>query len=187
MLPKTETMPASPLSPYAVNKYTGELYCKVFTRVYGLETVSLRYFNVFGPRQDPTSQYSAVIPRFIRAVLAGQRPVVYGDGEQSRDFTYVENVVEATQLACTAPNVAGETMNVACGERVSLNQLLPIINQLLGANVEAIYDEPRSGEVKHSLADIAKAEKLLGYRPKVRLEEGLRRTVEWLRQHDGAA
>jgi UDP-glucose 4-epimerase len=187
VLPKTETMTANPLSPYAVNKFTGELYCRVFTRVYGLETVSLRYFNVFGPRQDPTSQYSAVIPRFIRAVIAGERPVVYGDGEQSRDFTYVENVVEATLLACSAPNVAGEVMNVACGERVSLNQLLPIINQLLGADVKAIYDQPRSGEVKHSLADIAKAEQLLGYRPMVRLEEGLRRTVEWLRTHNGAA
>src|SRR5438093_2067100 len=123
VLPKTEDMPALPLSPYAVNKFTGELYCRVFNQVYGLEAVSLRYFNVFGPRQDPTSQYSAVIPKFIDAVLSGRRPVIYGDGEQSRDFTYVQNVVDATLCACSAPNAAGETINIACGQRVTLNEL----------------------------------------------------------------
>jgi len=181
VLPKVETMPSDPLSPYAVNKFTGELYCKVFARVYALETVSLRYFNVFGPRQDPSSQYSAVIPRFIRALLAGERPVIYGDGEQSRDFTYVQNVVEASLLACTAPAVAGETINVACGERVTLNGLVRTICRLLGTEVEPVYEAPRAGDVRHSQADIQKAAALLQYRPSVGMEEGLRRTIEWLR------
>ena len=181
VLPKVETMPSDPLSPYAVNKFTGELYCKVFARVYALETVSLRYFNVFGPRQDPSSQYSAVIPRFIRALLAGERPVIYGDGEQSRDFTYVQNVVEASLLACTAPAVAGETINVACGERVTLNGLVRTICRLLGTEVEPVYEAPRAGDVRHSQADIQKAAALLQYRPSVGMGEGLRRTIEWLR------
>jgi nucleoside-diphosphate-sugar epimerase len=183
VLPKVETMTADPLSPYAVNKFTGELYCKVFTRVYGLETVSLRYFNVFGPRQDPTSQYSAVIPRFIRAALAGERPTIYGDGEQSRDFTYVENTIAATLLACGAPEASGETMNVACGERVTLNELVRMIGRLVGKDVEPIHEPRRSGDVRHSQADISKANRLLCYQPEVGLEEGLRRTIEWLRKH----
>ncbi|MEK7823424.1 MAG: SDR family oxidoreductase [Candidatus Eisenbacteria bacterium] len=186
VLPKVETMPADPLSPYAVNKFTGELYCKVFTRVYGLETVSLRYFNVFGPRQDPTSQYSAVIPRFIRALMAGERPVIYGDGEQSRDFTYVKNVVEATLLACTAPGAAGETLNIATGERITLNQLLRLIGELLEVRAESIHEAPRQGDVRHSLADIGKARRLLSYSPSVSMKEGLRQTIEWLRASDAS-
>jgi UDP-glucose 4-epimerase len=185
-LPKEETMPSDPLSPYAVNKLTGELYCRVFSRVYGLEGVSLRYFNVFGPRQDPTSQYSAVIPRFIRAMLAGERPVIYGDGEQSRDFAYVQNAVEASLLACTAPGVAGETINVGCGERVTLNELVRMIGRLIGKEMEPVYEPARAGDVRHSLAGIAKAGRLLDYRPSVALEEGLRRTIQWLRG-DGSA
>jgi UDP-glucose 4-epimerase len=185
-LPKEETMPNDPLSPYAVNKLTGELYCRTFTRVYGLETVSLRYFNVFGPRQDPTSQYSAVIPRFISAIMAGRAPVIYGDGEQSRDFSYVQNAVEASLLACTAPGVAGETINVGCGQRVNLNELVRMIGRLVGRQVEPVYEAVRAGDVRHSLAAIEKAARLLGYQPSVGLEEGLRRTLEWL-QSDGAA
>ena len=181
VLPKVEDMPALPLSPYAVNKFTGELYCRVFHEVYGLETASLRYFNVFGPRQDPMSQYSAVIPKFVGAVMAGKRPVIYGDGEQSRDFTYVENVVEATLLACTAQGVAGETINVACGQRVTLSELVKMIGRLLDTEVDPVYETSRTGDVKHSLADIRKAQRLLGYAPKIDLEEGLRRTAEWLR------
>lgn len=185
VLPKDESMPSDPLSPYAVNKLTGELYCRVFTHVYRLETVSLRYFNVFGPRQDPTSQYSAVIPRFIQAMLAGQRPVIYGDGEQSRDFSYVQNAVEASLLACTAPGVAGEVINIGCGERVTLNELVRMIGHLVGSDIEPAYEAPRPGDIRHSLAGIQKAERLLNYKPSVRLEEGLRRTIEWLRG-DGA-
>jgi nucleoside-diphosphate-sugar epimerase len=184
VLPKVETMVADPLSPYAVNKFTGELYCKVFTRVYGLETVSLRYFNVFGPRQDPTSQYSAVIPRFIRTLMAGERPVIYGDGEQSRDFTFVKNIVEATLLACTAPNAAGETFNIATGDRVTLNQLLLLIGELLEVKAESIHEAPRQGDVRHSLADIGKARRLLGYVPSVSMKDGLRQTIEWLRTNN---
>ncbi|MFI5371469.1 MAG: SDR family oxidoreductase [Candidatus Eisenbacteria bacterium] len=184
-LPKEETMPSDPLSPYAVNKLTGELYCRVYAHVYGLETVSLRYFNVFGPRQDPTSQYSAVIPRFIQSLLAGQKPVIYGDGEQSRDFTYVQNAVEASLLACTAPEVAGETINVACGERVTLNQLVARIGSLIGVRAEVSYEPPRAGDVRHSQAAIGKAARMLRYQPSVGLDEGLRRTIEWLRS-DGA-
>jgi UDP-glucose 4-epimerase len=186
VLPKVETLPSDPLSPYAVNKLTGELYCRVFSRVYGLETVSLRYFNVFGPRQDPTSQYSAVIPRFIQAMLGGQRPVIYGDGEQSRDFAYVQNAVEASLLACTAPGVAGETINVGCGDRVTLNELVRMIGRLIGRDIEPIYEAARPGDVRHSLAGIEKAARLLRFTPSVVLEEGLRRTIEWLRG-DGAA
>ncbi|TMQ71702.1 MAG: SDR family oxidoreductase [Candidatus Eisenbacteria bacterium] len=185
-LPKVETMPSDPLSPYAVNKLAGELYCRVFTRVYGLETVSLRYFNVFGPRQDPSSQYSAVIPRFIQSLLADQRPRIFGDGEHSRDFTYVQNAVEASLLACTAPGVAGETINVACGERVTLNRLVKLICANLGKDLAPIYDEPRAGDVLHSQADIRKAQTLLRYQPAVGMEEGVKRTIEWLRG-DGAA
>jgi len=186
VLPKEETMPSDPLSPYAVNKLTGELYCRVYAHVYSLETVSLRYFNVFGPRQDPTSQYSAVIPRFIQSLLAGQMPVIYGDGEQSRDFTYVQNAVEASLLACTATGVSGETINVACGERVTLNELVAKIGTLIGIPARASYETARAGDVRHSQAAIAKAARLLRYQPSVALEEGLRRTIEWLRG-DGAA
>lgn len=183
VLPKVESMVALPLSPYAVNKFAGELYCRVFHQVYNLETVSLRYFNVFGPRQDPMSQYSAVIPKFIGAMLAGKAPVIYGDGEQSRDFTYVENVVSANLLACTAAGASGETINIACGQRVTLNELAGIIGRLVGRDLAPVYETSRTGDVKHSLADISKASRLLGYEPRIGLEEGLRRTVDWLRTH----
>jgi len=168
-LPKTEDMPPRPLSPYAVAKLAGEKYCQVFFSIYGLETVALRYFNVFGPRQDPTSQYSAVIPMFIKAMKNGQAPVIFGDGEQSRDFTYVENVVHANLLACKANSgpCAGEVFNIACGRRVTVNRMIDFINRKLGKSVKPSYSPPRAGDVKHSLADIGKAQKLMGYGVKI--------------------
>jgi len=179
-LPKSELMLPDPLSPYAVAKLVGEYYCQVFTRVYGLETVSLRYFNVFGPRQDPGSQYSGVVSRFISALLSNERPVIYGDGEQSRDFTYIENVVLANLSAAEAPNAAGKVINVANGERITLNQLLSELKDLTGKqDVTAEYLEPRIGDVRHSLADISLARQLLGYESKVDLREGLKRTIDW--------
>lgn len=178
-LPKHEDMRPEPRSPYAVSKLAGECYCKVFYHVYGLETVVLRYFNVFGPRQDPESQYAAVIPKFIMALLRGEPPMIFGDGEQSRDFTYVENVVEANLLAAKAPDVAGEVLNIACGERISINQLVAILGEIIGTKIKPMYAPPRPGDVRHSLADISKAQRLLGYQVKVDLLEGLRRTVEW--------
>ena len=180
-LPKSEDMPANPQSPYAVHKLTGELLCRVFTRIYGLETVALRYFNVFGPRQDPNSQYAAVIPRFVMALLENRRPVVFGDGEQTRDFTYIENVVQANVLAATAPDAVGQVMNVGCGEQISLNTVLHLAGDLLGMHAQADYHEARAGDVKHSLADIRLAERLLGYRPTVKFQEGLARTISALR------
>src|SRR5690348_14666142 len=179
-LPKQEQMLPDPLSPYAVAKLVGEYYCQVFTRVYGLETVSLRYFNVFGPRQDPGSQYSGVVSRFISVLLSNERPVIYGDGEQSRDFTYIENVVFANLSAAEAPDAAGKVINVANGERITLNQLLAEVKDLTGKqNVEAEYLEPRVGDVRHSLADITMARELLGYESRVDLREGLKRTIDW--------
>jgi nucleoside-diphosphate-sugar epimerase len=179
-LPKVENMAPDPLSPYAVAKLVGEYYCRVFTRVYGLETVSLRYFNVFGPRQDPGSQYSGVVSRFISALLNDERPVIYGDGEQSRDFTYIENVVGANLSAASAPNAAGKVINVANGERITLNELLNELKELTGrADVTAEYLEPRIGDVRHSLADNTMARELLGYESKVGLREGLQRTLDW--------
>ena len=179
-LPKSEQMLPDPLSPYAVAKLVGEYYCQVFTRCYGLETVSLRYFNVFGPRQDPGSQYSGVVSRFISALLSGERPVIYGDGEQSRDFTYIDNVVHANLNAATAPAAAGKVINVANGERITLNQLLQELKDLTGnQHVTAEYLEPRVGDVRHSLADISMARELLGYESKVELREGLQRTIDW--------
>ena len=179
-LPKSEQMSPDPLSPYAVAKLVGEYYCRVFTRVYGLETVSLRYFNVFGPRQDPGSQYSGVVSRFISALLNDERPVIYGDGEQSRDFTYIENVVAANLSAAMAPNAAGKVINVANGQRITLNQLLEELKQLTGrTDVTAEYREPRVGDVRHSLADITMAQELLGYTSKVDLRGGLQRTLDW--------
>jgi UDP-glucose 4-epimerase len=169
------------MSPYAVQKLTGEMLCGVFTRIYGLETVALRYFNVFGPRQDSASEYAAVVPRFLTALLEKRRPVIYGDGEQTRDFTYIENVVQANLLAATAPEAVGQAMNVGCGERVSLNTVLQIAGELLGARVEAEYREARSGDVRDSLADISKARRLLGYTPTVDFREGLARTLNSLR------
>jgi len=178
-LPKVETMPASPLSPYALQKYAGEEYCRMFTRLYGLETVALRYFNVFGPRQDPASTYAAVIPKFIGMLVRGEPPTVHGDGEQSRDFTYIDNVVDANLLAAESATAPGEVINVACGERITLNRLLDRIRVILGISTKAVHGPPRPGDVLHSLADIGKAEKLLGYKPRVSLDEGLRRTIDF--------
>jgi len=180
-LPKQEDMPALPKSPYAVSKLAGEGYCRAFTEVYGLETVCLRYFNVFGPRQDPASQYAAVIPRFITAMLRGDVPTIYGDGYQSRDFTYVSNVVDANLLAAAAPSVAGRVFNVACGQRHSLLNLVAILNDVLGTQIVPAHTAPRPGDVRHSLADITAAQEIMGYRAEVDFEEGLRRTVAWYR------
>jgi UDP-glucose 4-epimerase len=182
-LPKREDMPVAPKSPYAVSKLAAEHYCQAFTEVYGLETVSLRYFNVYGPRQDPTSEYSAVIPLFIGAMLAGRRPTVYGDGLQSRDFTYVDNNVRANLLAATAPGVAGQTFNIACGERYSLLDLIAALNRILGTDIEPVFGPERPGDVKHSLADITRAQEELDYAVTVGFEEGLARTVAWYRDH----
>ncbi len=179
---KTEDMPPHPLSPYAVAKLIGEQYCQVFQGVYGLETVALRYFNVFGPRQDPYSPYSAVIPLFIKAMLEGKRPTVFGDGTQSRDFTYIDNVVHGNLLACHADSrVAGQVINLACGQSISLLDLIAAINKLLGTHIEPIFAEPRAGDVKHSCADIRRASELLGFEPTVSFEEGLRHTLAWLK------
>lgn len=181
VLPKREDMPANPLSPYAVNKYVGELYCAVFDRLYGLSTVGLRYFNVFGPRQDPQSQYAAVVPIFITRLLSGEAPVIHGDGEQSRDFTYIRNVVAANLLAAAAPQTGGQTVNIACGDRISLNDLFARLRALVGSELSPVYGPARAGDVKHSQADIAAAVRLIGFRPVVGLEEGLRETVAWYR------
>lgn len=179
-LPKSEQMLPDPLSPYAVAKLVGEYYCQVFTRVYGLETVSLRYFNVFGPRQDPSSQYSGVVSRFISSLLGDEQPVIFGDGEQSRDFTYVDNVVAANLSAAHASGASGKVINVANGERITLNELLAELKDLTGKkDVTAEYREPRVGDVRHSLADNSMARELLGYESKVDLREGLKRTIDW--------
>lgn len=185
VLPKVETMPDSPISPYALTKLAGEKYCVMFHRLYGLETVSLRYFNIFGPRQNPNSPYSAVISRFVSSALDGRRPTVHGDGEQSRDFTYVENVVQANLLACQAAGAAGGVFNIGTGERHSLNQLLGALEGIVGRKLDPERTAPRAGDVRHSLADIGRARSALGYEPRVRLEEGLRRTVEWYRSLAG--
>jgi nucleoside-diphosphate-sugar epimerase len=177
--PKTEDMGYNPLSPYAVNKVTGELYCRNFYQLYGLETVSLRYFNVFGPRQDPTSQYAAVIPKFVCAMLSRRPPTIFGDGDQSRDFTYIENVVWANIRAATAPGVAGEVLNIATGCRITVNELFYKLRDILHSDLEPIYASPREGDIRHSLAGIAKAEELLGFKPLVSFEQGLEATVEW--------
>ena len=180
-LPKIETMPANPLSPYALQKQVGEHYCRLFSQFYDLETVSLRYFNVFGPKQDPASIYSAVIPRFINALLRRKSPLIFGDGEQSRDFTYIDNVVHANLLAMSAEDCQGEVMNIACGSRTSLNQLLEILVGIIGSEVNPVYSEPRKGDIKHSLADIHKAKQLLHYDPLVGIESGLAKTVEYFK------
>ncbi len=183
-LPKVETMKPNPLSPYAVNKLTAEMYCSVFTRVYGLETIALRYFNIFGPRQDPNSYYSAVIPKFIKALLQDKAPTIFGDGEQSRDFTYIENVINANLLACKAPaEAAGNVVNIACGERITLNELAEELNKLLGKTISPKHGDPRPGDIKHSLADVGLANKLIGYTPAVKIPEGLKKTVEWFTEN----
>ncbi|MBP7935028.1 MAG: SDR family oxidoreductase [Phycisphaerae bacterium] len=182
-LPKRESACPSPLSPYAVNKLVGEHYLRTFYCCYGLETISLRYFNVFGPRQDPKSQYAAAIPAFVSAILKNQPPTIYGDGEQSRDFTYIDNVVHANLLAAHAAKTEGQVVNVACGERVTVNQIIAQINSLLGHSIKPDYVDTRPGDVKHSLADITLAEKILGYRPVVAFEQGLRRAIEWYKNN----
>ena len=179
-LPKKEAMLPDPLSPYAVAKLVGEYYCQVFARVYGLETISLRYFNVFGPRQDPGSQYSGVVSRFISVLLNNQQPVIYGDGEQSRDFTYIDNVIDANLRAASVTSGFGSVVNVANGQRITLNQLLEELKAIVGKpEVKADYREARVGDVRHSLADISRASELLGYQPLVSLREGLQRTIDW--------
>jgi len=180
-LPKREDMPTNPLSPYALQKLVAEQYCRMFTRLYGLETVTIRYFNVFGPRQDPSSAYSGVISLFISALCENRRPTIYGDGEQTRDFTYVANVVDGVLRACEAPKASGEVINVATGGRISLNQLFQAVRQLLQGNVEPIYGPPRAGDVRDSQADIDKARRLLGYETSVTFEQGLENTVAWYR------
>jgi len=178
-LPKVETMPTAPISPYGVTKLVGEMYAQVFGRAYGLENVSIRYFNVFGPRQDPTSQYSGVLSRFMLAVIESAAPVVYGNGEQSRDFTYVDNVVDVTLRACEAPGVSGKVFNGGTGSRISLNEVLKLLGKITGESIRAKYDQPRNGDILHSQADISLATQLLGYRPHVDFEEGLGRTWKW--------
>jgi len=180
-LPKVETMPPAPLSPYALQKLVGEQYGQLFTRLYGLETVTIRYFNVFGPRQDPSSPYSGVISLFIRFLCEGRQPTIYGDGEQTRDFTYVSNVVDGVLRACEAPAASGEVINVATGGRVSINALFRALRDLMGAGGEPTYAAPRPGDVRDSQADIQKAQRLLGYSTTVGLEQGLKKTVEWYR------
>ena len=185
-LPKREDMPGNPLSPYALQKVVGEQYLQMFTRLYGLETVSIRYFNVFGPRQDPGSPYSGVISVFATALLENRSPTIYGDGEQTRDFTYVANVVDGVLKACSAPNASGEVINVATGGRISLNELFRSMRALAGGSVEPTYAETRAGDVRDSQADISKARRILGYEPIVTFEEGLKRTLDWYRTRWGA-
>jgi len=181
VLPKVETMPASPRSPYALQKYAGEVYCRLYYELYGLETVALRYFNIFGPRQDPKSAYAAVVPLFASACLRGEPPTIHGDGEQSRDFTFVADAVSANLAAAESPKAPGHVVNVAGGRRVTLNELLATIQTIIGSHVQAIHGPARSGDVRHSLADLARARELLGWQPNVMLEEGLRRTIEALK------
>ena len=180
-LPKHEDMPTNPLSPYALQKLVSEQYCQMFTSLYGLETVTIRYFNVFGPRQDPGSPYSGVISLFAAALLGGRQPIIYGDGEQTRDFTYVANVVDGVLRAVEAPGAAGEVINVATGGRISLNELLLTMNRIVDRQLEAVYRESRAGDVHDSQADISKAKRLLGYVPIVPLDEGLKHTLDWCR------
>ena len=180
-LPKREDMPTNPLSPYALQKLVGEQYLALFTKLYGLDTVTIRYFNVFGPRQDPSSPYSGVISLFISALLDGHQPIIYGDGGQTRDFTYVANVVDGVLRACHAPEIAGQVMNVATGGRISLNDLLKTMRELLGVQAEAVYREARAGDVRDSQADITRAQHLIGYVPLVDLRDGLERTLTWYR------
>jgi len=180
-LPKVETMQPEPISPYGVTKYVGELYGQTFGRCYGLENVALRYFNIFGPRQDPGSPYSGVLAKFCTAFLEGTPPSVFGDGEQTRDFTYVENAVQANLLACEAPNASGKVFNVGVGGRVSLNEVLRELRKITGKALEAKYEPPRDGDIRDSQADISRAREFLGYEPQVSFEEGLARTFEWYR------
>jgi len=181
---KRESDLPAPVSPYAVAKLAGEYYCQAFTATYGLETVVIRYFNVFGPRQDPASQYAAVIPNFVTAMLAGRRPIIFGDGTQSRDFTYVDNVVQGNLLAANARHAVGRTINVACGKQINLLQLVAAINKVLGTNIEPEFTDPRPGDIRDSLAEISLARELLGYEPAVDFDEGLRRSIEYYKALD---
>jgi nucleoside-diphosphate-sugar epimerase len=182
-LPKREDMPVLPISPYALTKYVGERYCQIFWKLYGLPTVCLRYFNVFGPKQDPASQYSAVIPKFITALLKGEKPIIYGTGEQSRDFTFVENVVDINLVSANSEKGFGEVFNVGCGDQISLNQLLETLKDILKTDVKADYKEARVGDVLHTRADISKAKEILGYLPKISTKEGLIKTVDWYKNN----
>jgi len=182
LLQKKEGSEGKPLSPYALSKRTGEIYCQIFSQIYSLSTVSLRYFNVFGPRQDPFSQYAAVIPNFINKMLKEERPAIFGDGKQSRDFTYVTNVVIANILATEVPGISGEIFNIACGERTTINSLAEMINEILMKKISPYYAKPRPGDIRHSFADISKAKKMLKYEPLVPFEQGLRETVRWFRE-----
>lgn len=182
-LPKIETMTPNPLSPYAAAKLFGEYYCSVFAKVWGLETIALRYFNVFGPYQDPTSQYAAAIPAFVTHILKGQSPVVYGDGEQSRDFTYIDNVIHANLLAARAPRTAGQAVNIACGERITINEIINLINELTGRQVKPTYAPTRAGDVKHSLASIDKAREIIGYQPIISFRDGLEKAIQWYKDN----
>ena len=186
-LPKREDMPTDPLSPYALQKLVGEQYLRLFTRLYGLETVTIRYFNVFGPRQDPSSAYSGVISLFAMRMLEGRAPTIQGDGGQTRDFTYVANVVDGVLRACTAPGASGEVINVAVGGRISINELCATMASVLGSTVEPEYTPPRAGDVRDSQADITRAREILGYEPIVSFEEGLRRTLEWYKAEHALA
>ena len=180
-LPRVETLTPNPLSPYALAKLAGEYYCRIFTRIYGLQTVALRFFNIFGPRQDPNSPYTGVLSKFVAAYQRGDTPVIFGDGQQSRDFTYVDNVVDAVLRACTAPAAVGKVINVGVGRSYTLNETIALFNGIFGRQVIPRYDPPRKGDVLHSLADISLARQALGYEPRVGFEEGLRRTVQWYR------
>jgi len=182
-LPKVETMLPSPLSPYAVAKLVGEYYCSVFSGVFGLQTISLRYFNVFGPHQDPTSQYAAAIPAFVTAILKDKPPTIYGDGQQSRDFTYVDNVVDANLLAARAKKTAGEVINIACGQAITVNEIIDMINEILGKKVKPVYTASRPGDVKHSLADITLAKELIAFKPKISFRQGLEKSIDWYRKN----
>ena len=186
-LPKDETMAQAPMSPYAASKLAGEAYCRAFATAFGLETVSLRFFNVFGPRQNPASEYAAAVPRFVTRMLAGERPEIFGDGHQSRDFTFVANVVRACVLAGSAPGASGLAVNVGCGERISLLELVETINNLLGTRIEPVFAPPRPGDVRHSQASISKAREVLGYEPEVSVRDGLAETLRWFSERETVA
>jgi len=186
-MPRVETLTPDPLSPYALAKLAGEYYCRIFNRIYGLETVALRYFNIFGPRQNPDSPYSGVLSKFVATYQRGETPLIFGDGQQSRDFTYVDNVVDATLKACTVPQAAGKVINVGVGKSYTLNQTIALLNTIFGREVAPKYGPPRKGDVLHSLADISLARQVLGYEPQISFEEGLRRTVAWFRMEASGA
>lgn len=184
-LPKTEAMQPEPISPYGLTKYVGEMYAQVFGRVYGLENASVRFFNVFGPRQDPSSQYSGVLSRFMLASIEGKPPIIFGDGEQSRDFTYIDNIVDETLRACEVKSASGMVFNGGTGARITLNEVLGLLERISGKKIEAKYEAPRAGDILHSQADISLAHKVLGYQPLVHFEEGLRRTLNWYQSNYG--